>query len=399
MSGGQSLMIFDDVARDSLDSRGEAEPLFAYYNASARNDVAALRDLLQTWFDRLPDQARTAMHSRLRSPDDISFQSAFFELYLHELLRCMGYDVEYEPDVPGTSKRPDFLVKRERRPYVYLEATVAAASKGDQAEQKRAGVVYDTLNEMDSPDFFLSVEVEGVPASPPKGAKLRADLQAWLATLDAAELETVIQEQGFDALPTWEWSHGDWRLVFQAIPKSPEHRGGPGVRPIGATVGPAQFTDSQSAIRSAMKKKATKYGDLDLPLVVAINALDEYACDDDMMGALFGEECLVAPVYRDGRSGEVRETRKGDGAWRGPTGPRGRNVSAAIIAYRLDPWRVAAESPRLIHHPWARRPLAYDLWPFDQWAPDNETGQFETRPGKAATEVLHLPSPWPPEDD
>lgn len=388
------MRLFDDVERSESRPKFEAEPLFAYYNSSARRCVTALRDLLESWFSNFPTQGRKALCSRFRSPDDLSFQGAFFELYLHELLRSMGYTVEYETPIEESGAHPDFLARLGGTPVFYLEATLAAVSQGEQSEAKRAAVVYDTLNEMDSHGFFLLVEIEGAPATPPKGARLRADLERWLATLDPDIIEADRERDGFDSLPSREWAHDGWRLLFSALPKPAERRDQRGIRPIGATVGPGKFIDSHSAIRSAVKKKAGKYGKLETPLVVAVNALDESASERDVLDALLGEECVTFSVYPGGQPGDLRETRKRDGAWVGPHGPENRRVSAVLIAYHLNAWRLT-ETPLLIHNPWAYNLLHPKLWSLPQKVP---TFRFDAFNGRDATTMLRLPLPWPPED-
>ena len=45
-------------------------------------------------------------------------------------------------------------------------------------------LVYDALNNLESPDFYLGLRVDGASETPPPGAKLRGVLARWLATLE-----------------------------------------------------------------------------------------------------------------------------------------------------------------------------------------------------------------------
>jgi len=394
----QESSLFDEMARVERRPKREAESLFDYYNSSGRTSVDALRKLLDAWFARLPAEARTAVRARIRSSDDISFHSAFFELYMHELMLSMGYSLDYEPDIPSSSNHPDFRVSRRGTALFFLEATIAAASRDEQAMDKRAAVVYDTLNQLDSPNFFLQVRVTGAPRTPPQGARLRADLKNWLRSLDPEAIARQIQEGGREDLPEYEWRHDGWELSFSPIPKSPESRGKPDVRPIGSRIW-AGWVASHEPIRAALTSKAKKYRGLQIPLLIAINVLDESAENIDSVNALCGEEGVSFAVHADLRSSEPRDVRLPNGAWRGPRGPRARDVSGVVIVYHLNPWRIGCESPRLFHHPWARRPLDSVLWPFEQWLPNTATGRYEVLAGKNAADVLGLPTPWPPVDD
>jgi hypothetical protein len=393
------IHIFDhDLARVEHRPKYEAEPLFAYYNTSARPSVAALRGLLEQWFDQDPEETKTDLRERFRSPIDVQHQAAFFELYVHRLVSAMGYELKPHPAIPGSGSHPDFLVCKCGTRVLFLETTIAASSAQEQGQEKRAAVVYDTLDGLDSPNFFLHIDVRGAPNTPPAGARLREDLHKWLATLDPEELATQLSESGLDGLPTFEWQHDGWILVFFPIPKERQHRGKAGVRPVGSRVS-GGWSRSHEPLRKAVSSKGKKYTNADLPLVVAVNVLDESTDGIDVMNALLGEECITFPVCADGRPGEPYETRKRNGAWTGPHDPKGRNVSAVMVAYHLNPWRMAVESPRLIHHPWARRPLAPELWPLEQWVPDDKAGRYDTLSGKTAVDILSLPNPWPPNND
>jgi len=388
----------DDIARVQHRTKHEAEPLFAYYNTSARPSVSALRGLLEQWFDQYPEEAKTDLRERFRSPIDVQHQAAFFELYVHRLVSCMGYELKPHPDIPGSSSHPDFLVCKGGTAVLYLEITIAASSAEEQAQEKRAAVVYDTLNGLDSPNFFLHIDVRGAPKTPPAGARLREDLHKWLAPLDPDVIARRLSEFGLDGLPTLEWQHDGWSLTFSPIPKAPENRGKTGLRPLGSRVS-GGWSRSHKPLRVAVNSKTKKYTNVELPLVIAVNVLDESADDFDVMNALLGEECITFAVYADGRSVEPHETRKCNGAWTGPRDPQGRDVSAVMVAYHLNPWRMAEESPRLIHHPWARRPLAPGFWPLDRWVPDTRAGRYHTLSGKAAVDLLGLPNLWPPDND
>jgi len=51
------------------------------------------------------------------------FDSAFNELFLHELFSKQGFKLQVNPILPDTTKRPDFLVSKDNFEF-YLEAKV-----------------------------------------------------------------------------------------------------------------------------------------------------------------------------------------------------------------------------------------------------------------------------------
>jgi hypothetical protein len=87
-------------------------------------------------------------------------------------------------------------------------------------------------------------------------------------------------------------------------------------------------------LHAVLKRKASRYGALDLPLVVAV------ACSEDEAG--------------------LRKAL--DDLWVGPRGPQRRILSAVLAFEPLDPWSFRDSRIRLIRHPSAEIPLpAVDL--------------------------------------
>lgn len=393
------MPLFDDTDRTEQRSKRENESLFGYYNSSARRCVAALRDLLESWFQGYPETAKPDLQARFRSPIAAQHQGAFFELYLHELLSSMGFALTVHPDLENTAPtHPDFVLSRDGQEQFYLEATSVLPSEYEVAKERMIAEVYDTLNKMRSPNFFVAIRVQGTPTTAPRGRELRDKLERWLATLNPDELGRKLETEGFDGLPSFEWTHEGLNLSFLPIAKSPGLRGKPGVRPIGSTMPEARMIDSHSPIRNAISTKATKYGELSLPYVVAVNVMDMFAHDIDIMAALFGRECITA--YR-GPNGETIEKlgRQPNGAWLGPRGPQSTRVSAALVATNLSPWAIGSITPVLIHHPWASKPIAPEMWQLTQQVPNTATGHMEERLGSSASDFLALPTPWPVPDD
>ena len=196
---------------------------------------------------------------------------AFFELYLHELLCSMGFEVQVHPNLSGDRKtHPDFLALKDEQPCFYLEATLAGPSAEDMGEKARIDQVYDTLNDMQSPNFFLAIRPRGAPAAQPSGKRIRQELGQWLAALDPDDIGHQLASHGWVSLPSFSWSHDGWEIEIIPIPKPGAIRGSPGVRPVGITM-PEMKRIIHPSIEKAVRAKATKYGKLDFPFVVAVN--------------------------------------------------------------------------------------------------------------------------------
>jgi hypothetical protein len=81
-------------------------------------------------------------------------------------------------------------------------------------------------------------------------------------------------------------------------------------------------------LRRVLKRKANRYGALDLPFVIAVNGPSGQA---------------AAPVL--------------EGLWHGPRGPQRQGLSAVLAVGTSDPWRFAESRLLLRRNPWAAHPL------------------------------------------
>src|SRR5579862_740559 len=117
------MSIFDQFSRRSTEPFDQNEPAFAYLNRTGRSEATRVRKLIDKWLDNYPFNHRDALVSRFRSSIDNQHYSAFFELFLHELVVSQGHVVvDIEPKLAHSSKSPDFLVETDQGDRFYLEA-------------------------------------------------------------------------------------------------------------------------------------------------------------------------------------------------------------------------------------------------------------------------------------
>lgn len=377
------MSAFDPHPRNEI---GPAEPTdghFSYLKTSARPEAAAVRDLIDTWLGDYPARHRDALIRRLRGTDT-DHLSAFFELTLHALLLRQGCTVpEIEP-MQENGRAPDFLVEGPDGRRFLLEAKVAEGkSKAKAGAESRLNYLRQAIDKVNSPFFFLDLHEWGAPDTQLSSTKWQRQVQEFVDSLD---YESALADQSAGRpLPLWSKSEGDFTLRIIAFPKNTPKAGG---RAIGGSVLPGVLVTPEETIRAAVKDKARRYGDLDLPLVVAVNAMEFYASEDDAMDALFG---MPAWVERDAGRGRMGRAR--DGLWCGPEGPRNRTVSAVLFIQGLTPWKVAQRGFTLITNPWARHPLGeVDLGARHT---DGREGQLVETPGQGLARIFGLPDGWP----
>jgi hypothetical protein len=392
-----NMPLFDDIPRADHRPRRQNESTFAYMNASARPGICAIRRCLEDWFAHVPVAAQANLRGRFRSQGTSQNEGAFFELYWHELLLLSGCELQIHPPL-DVSTSPDFLASRAGLRRFYVEATLAMPP-GDAAADRRFAELHDTLDRMNSPNFFLDIQFRGDPQGNFRGRALRERLERWLEQLDHDEISRLYREHGHDAVPSFTWPEQGCVLTFTPIPKGPTFRGQPDVRAVGIVM-PMELRElrTHDDIRAAIIGKAAKYGDLGLPLVVAINVLDDFCEDDDIWNALFGDEQVVAIREQDGQWRHEWGRRLPNGAWIGRNGPRNGVVSAVSIVHQLSPSTLRTRSVQLIHNPWAQHPLPPDYLALPQLSITPATGQIQQLCGTFHADLLNIPNPWPVQD-
>lgn len=377
---------------DSIGTRPKqyAEATFEYYNRSARKSIRKMACVLEEWFVRYPNSGKADLRGRFRSVSENQHSSALLELVLHEALSQAAYSVELHPHVDGSAARPDFLASRTSHSF-YMEATAVCEADAEVAKQRRIDQVYDTLNDLDSADFFLGIESIGGPTTAPPGRRLRSEVGAWLNSLDWQAVKTA-GEEGRE-FPKFKWEHEGWSIVVEALPKKEDARRRSVVRPIGIRMGEPEWLSTDRSIKRAIEQK-TKYGSLLLPLIVVVNVREDFCDQIDVFDALLGKE-----KFNFGPGGVRPAGRVPDGAWVGTGGAIHRNISAALIFYELATTTLGNLAYWFVHNPWALLPLDSAALPFPQYIPDLSTGKFHELPGISIGELLHMPKPWPPTDD
>ena len=107
--------------------------MFSFLDRTGSTYYEPIRDLLETWVGRVPAEHRAGVVGNLSSGDD-TFESALWELYLYAAATGASDRVEIHPDLPGTSKHPDFLVHGAIS--YYLEAIAVGRPPADVAADR-----------------------------------------------------------------------------------------------------------------------------------------------------------------------------------------------------------------------------------------------------------------------
>ena len=353
-------MIFDDVVRTYQGPADHGEPHWDILNRSTRPEMQQARERVETWFGQLCPAMQAGVRERLRSSDDQQLTAGFWELYLHELFTRLGYEIECASAV-GNGRNIDFLLRRGPSAF-YLEATIARKSVAERAADARRNPIYRALNRLQT-DFTLGVTIESAgPADMRNVRTLRQRLQDWLAALDPDEAQRHWDRLGDGPMFRWDGASG-WSLAFEAFPPRPEYRGQPAIRPLGMFMDETGGQiDDEGPLRRALNRKApSRYGDLELPYVVAITEEPFSSHDEEWhrTNVLFGQEAFL---YGGGQP--TRYVRIPNGVWRGPgPAPRHRRLAAVLFTSDLAPWTIDRTELEWWDNPFANQPVPEDVVP------------------------------------
>ncbi len=379
--------VFDPCERTDTSPASHSESSAAFLNRVAGGYWDQIRNLVEDWASHLPDEARQDIVARLRSSNDRQSGAAFWELYLHETFVRAGYEVKLHPSVEGP-RPPDFRVTRGDERF-YVEATCVFGAGTDVGAIARRQALYDAVERIHSPNFFLSIDVEVIGSDSPATSRLRRDLERWLSGLDPDGTELVLgRERTGDY---FLWDEQGWRVWFRPIAVRADARGAPDHRVLGVFgSGDAQWLDDASELRQTIRSKGNAYGVLDAPLLIAVMVGTPFHDEDDAISALYGTWRIQ---FSPNRPDDARSVRARDGYWGSPGDWKHAHVSGVLLAHALAPWRVTQEIPKLWHHPHA----AHQVTALPVWRSVKLTdGRIRhTDPGADLSGFYSLPAPWP----
>lgn len=379
--------VFDAGARADSLLAGHAESDFAFRNRAAGQMWDEVRALIDGWFRHLPDAARADVRGGLRSGDDRQFEGAFWELYLHESLRRAGCDITVHPEVAGSSRQPDFLASVEGATF-YPEAKSISAATGAPGDTARRQRVYDEVNKLDHPDFWVAIHFRSQGQTDPRGAQIRKELREWLDGLDPDE--TKFGSKFDDDREALVWKCSGWEIEFRPIRVSADSRGLPNKRLIGLYDSGTPFVSDDERLGKALAAKGSAYGDLPYPLVVAVNVNAFSAGNFDIMNALYGS--LQYTFDTANPDFAAVPTRAPDGYWAAGSWQH-QHVAAVLVGRCITPESIARQSPTLWHHPQAN-PTVPCLPPWRQAVAAVDHIEFLEPAGTMAGH-FGLPDPWP----
>ena len=245
-----------------------------------------IRATVESWLLKYPEQERQVLTKNLRSKDEGVFLSSFFEIYLHNLMYCLGAEkVTIHPQVSSSKSRPDFLVTFPKEQEFYLEARIIYKSDDTVNEEKLLGELFEKINEtLRGNKFLLGVKKRGqLKRSIPIG-KIAAELNSWMQSLDRQFVIDATKSENENQIIK-KFKYDSWEIDFTAIALQ---EGATikdqaiGIKYSGGWVG-----DNFETVVDKVGKKSSKYGRLDKPLILAVNVTSHWGISIMIFSKLF----------------------------------------------------------------------------------------------------------------
>ena len=220
---------------------------------------------------------------------------------------------------------------------------------------------------------------------------MRDKLGCWLESLDPDAVAEEVDAHGYEALPKLRHEDEQWKVTFTAIPRAPEKRDTPAEAIIGVLGAQVRWLNTWQKLRDSLLAKAKRYGKLDHPLIIAVNAIALHLDRIDAIQALFGQEQYV--FQKENPTTEPRMERAPTGFWYGPRGVRYSRVCGVILGYDLEPWTYGARDLTFYINPWSDSVVRGNLTTLPTASASKE--KIEWKDGVHPADVLQLLQEYP----
>ena len=385
----RELTLFDDIERIDHRHSKRAKPTFDFLNTSAWPACHNMRDTLEQWFERYPDSSRNDLRARFRKRDH-NHESAFFELFLHEIFRRLELAPEVHPESQRGRGRPDFAITSDSGGIYYVEANVVGL-RGFMAEDQLENEVLDAIDALavERPTgIALQARTRGKLTQLPPIRRIKAKVRRWVDRIDGE----FISPGRIEAEPSLEICHGEWSLVLTAIHRLDRVSN----RMIHRDPAKSGVSGDAVALFKNVLGKTKQHRDLDRPLIVAMNTQSGFQDREDELSALFGQE-LVS--WQEDEHGNVvtlsHMSREPDAVWRNRAGSRYGRLHGVLFFRGAWPWTAHSVTSHLYVNPYIQADVPDELLWLGSARVRN--GEMRWEAGLSLGDLLDLPEDWPGE--
>jgi len=362
--------IFDPIRRTNMDRKKLTESSFAYLNRSARRGSAEGRALMETWLSRVPTSEHAEFCARFRCGKESEFTSALQELMLHELLRRQRCKIEVHPNVPSATRQPDFRVWQPRGSEFVLEACTSTKIESGPDGGTRAYRIREFLHTLNLQHHLIAIDELKEGSGDLSQKALRKHLEDGIKAGVPGKLDESI------FIPLFETPDG-WRIQLTAYASS-KYR--PRLTTVMQESWGRTWNGPSYPLRAVLEKKASRYGHLGMPYVIAVNSSDMMHGDREFQDSLFGSPSQFAAP---GSPPDI-------GFWGTSAAPKHTRVSAVLFTTNLcEATLLMGQVYACLYvNPWAVQPYGGVLANLPTFRLEN--GEVHEYPGEPLHKLLKL---------
>ncbi|MCC7292604.1 MAG: hypothetical protein IT449_11145 [Phycisphaerales bacterium] len=323
------------------------ETPFQYLSRSERAHAVLARETLNRLWKDFPPASKQHLYARLTAKDESAFEAAVFELYVHEVFRSLGFDIEVNPQI-DQGLTPDFRVTNANSLSTIVECTVIRESSATSKLAKRI----HQLNMEASPlitvqGFAVGLSLAGsrVSDANPSARKFALFLNDWFTQ---ARYSTMVPRSRDYCEPE------GWRLKLYLIDLNSNEK----LAQVIAGQASAAWTGDvgEVKLRDAIAEKVRRYKSCER-LVVAI-AFNDFANLPDL-------EEIKSVLY--GATDTSRDGSKTSSIWDDAASALGQNLIGVMLVPGCYPSGLNEAAPNLWDNPYLRKAELLVPWTFSRF--------------------------------
>lgn len=362
MSPSNGSSVFTLVETPEPGPRRTGESVWGWLERSNEPVAVAARAQWEEWLSQLPPSVRDAFVRRLKDHSAEQVRAALAELVMFKLLDSVYPSVEVGPETASGS-RTDFAVDVPVR--THFEIKRLGPAEDMVANARRLNDIAAELEKIESPDFWLEVDVQSGPQVPSMRT-VRQQAEKWLACLDY-ETEVRRRDDDAEAPQVFERSGAGWSVRIRAHPRAPDKRG-PGQFTVGLRSGVWAHLVSFDGLQAAVRGKLSEHAGLADPLVVVLDLSSTTTGNREIAEMLYGRTTTLGTLDLDTPGAMVRD--RPEGIWPDPV-PRPPRPAAVVILRGI--WLAArAATAELWLPPGFESPLIPGPWSLWTLGPDDQ---------------------------
>ena len=292
---GAAVPIFDAGANDGRRKRA-SETVYEYLTRSSSSKARWTRRVVEAKYARFPDphgQLRGNLRPRPDANADVQFVAAATSLLIHDYFtRGRGWTCAVDEADRSGARRPDFIVTTGATEFA-LECTVVGPAAAQQANNRRARLVEDALNDRVELPKGFALGVTQLPLlGEPSYSRLANQINALVRELPGHEEALAALDAG-EQLREFEVGNRGFSMTVRFVPL-------PVGRDLDSVVGvhflPAEWVSPNIRVRDRiLEKRASVLNVSAMSYVVAVVSTDPYCTEHDVRRGIYGNG---SPNYR-----------------------------------------------------------------------------------------------------